>query len=332
MKTKTMRSPFTGGEAVLVQETRTVTFRKETFSYNHLCYQCVDTKEMFTTAQMDAANANQIYSQYRMKYGIPFSDEIRSTRGMYALPASKMSLILGFGENQYRLYENGDIPNVGNGRVLRSIQNPVVFEAFVEEARNMLADAEYRKIKKKIEEVKTKTSDGVVWSMVFGKFCRSSFNGFTPQSLSKLKNMMLFFIERTGGVFTTMMNKLLFYSDFLSYRSLGVGMSGLAYKAIQFGPAPEHWDKIYSLVDDISQEEVECANGNVGVRLTSKMPYDNSCFTDEQRSVLETVCATFKNDTPTSISKRSHNEDGWKDNEREHTLIDYKYAFALNEV
>ena len=46
-----MKSPFTGGEAVLVTETRKAVFRKEEYEYTHLCYQCVDTQETFTTTQ-----------------------------------------------------------------------------------------------------------------------------------------------------------------------------------------------------------------------------------------------------------------------------------------
>lgn len=48
-----MKSPFTGGEAVLVTETRKAVFRKEEYEYTHLCYQCVDTQETFTTTQVD---------------------------------------------------------------------------------------------------------------------------------------------------------------------------------------------------------------------------------------------------------------------------------------
>ena len=54
-----MKSPFTGGEAVLVTETRKTVFRKEEYEYTHLCYQCVDTQETFTTTQVDTFNTSQ---------------------------------------------------------------------------------------------------------------------------------------------------------------------------------------------------------------------------------------------------------------------------------
>ena len=75
-----MKSPFTGGNVVLHSEKRTAVFRKEKFEYTFLSYQCVDTRELFTTTELDTANTMQIYNQYRTKYGIPFPDEIRSIR------------------------------------------------------------------------------------------------------------------------------------------------------------------------------------------------------------------------------------------------------------
>lgn len=41
---------------------------------------------------------------------------------------------------------------------------------------------------------------------------------------------MLYFIEKFNGVFVTQMNKLLFYADFLAYRSRGLGLTGLVLR------------------------------------------------------------------------------------------------------
>ena len=47
---------------------------------------------------------------------LPFTEEIRQIRNKYGLPATTMSEILGFGVNQYRLYETGEIPSETNGQ------------------------------------------------------------------------------------------------------------------------------------------------------------------------------------------------------------------------
>ena len=243
-----MKSPFTGGEVIKTIEKSKITFRKEEFTYTYVCYKCVDTGETFTTTETDEVNVAQIYNQYRVRHDIPFPDEIRNVRSQYKLSASKMSQILGFGENQYRLYENGDIPNVANGRVLRAIQTPQTFLSFVIAAKKVLTQAEYDRVTKSIGEQSDKAiGRNMMARLVFQDTPCGEFNGYATQSLSRVKNVMLYFINKFDGVFVTMMNKLLFYTDFLSYKETGRAMTGLSYKAIQWGPVPDRWDKVYSL-------------------------------------------------------------------------------------
>lgn len=328
-----MKSPFTGGEAVLVTESRKAVFRREEYEYTYLCYKCVDTQDAFTTTQVDTFNTSQIYNSYRSAHGIPYPDEIKEIRNRYNLSASKMSRILGFGDNQYRLYENGEIPNVANGRVLKAIQSPKTFETFVDAARNALSDNEYRKIKTRLCEYEDQsTMDGVIHKLVFGDGIRNRYNGYAMLSISKLKNVLLFFIEKFNGVFVTQMNKILFYTDFVSYRENGQAITGLSFKAIKYGPVPNRWDKVYSLIDDIEQIEVEVNNGNVGNKLVSDMPCDRSSLSNEQLLILEKVYDTFKNDSSVSISNKSHEEPAWIDNQETHSFIDFKYAFSLKAI
>lgn len=328
-----MKSPFTGGETLLITETRTAVFRKEEYEYTHLCYKCIDTQETFTTTQVDTFNTSQIYNSYRSAHSIPYPDEIKGMRCRYMLSALKMSKILGFGDNQYRLYENGEIPNIANGRVLKAIQNPKTFGAFVDAAKGILSDEEYIKIKKRLEECYEQSSiDTLIRQLVFGDNTRSRYNGYAMPSMGKLKNVMLFFIEKFKGVYITQMNKLLFYTDFLAYREIGQGITGLSFKAIQYGPVPNRWDRAYSLIDDIYQIEVENKNGSIGNKLVSEMPCDISSFTGEQLAVLEKVYNTFANDSSTSISDKSHREPAWINNQDTHSFIDFKYAFSLKAI
>ena len=51
-----------------------------------------------------------------------------------------------------------------------------------------------------------------------------------------------------------------FYIDFLSYREYGSAMTGLTYRAIDYGPVPEKWDKIYSEFPEVMQEIRQCGD------------------------------------------------------------------------
>lgn len=180
--------PFTGGHATIRHELSELTFRKEKFQYVHQFYECDETKERFTTTALDEVNVGQVYNQYRAKYCIPFPDEIKRIRQRYGLSASKMSQILGFGDNQYRLYENGDMPSEANGKILMSIQNPHIFESFVLNAKNQFAEEDFAKILNKVKSVKTDAYGAFIKDYIFNGSRRDIFNGYATQSISKLRN------------------------------------------------------------------------------------------------------------------------------------------------
>lgn len=329
---QTMKSPFSGGDAKLCYEPSVLTFRKEQFRYVHQFYECQDTHERFTTTELDEANIAQIYNQYRAKYGIPFPEEIKRIRQHYGLSATKMSAILGFGENQYRLYENGDMPSEANGKVLMSIMNPEIFRIFVDNARGQFSDEEFAKLLEKAESWKSEKYPSVVIDYVFGKSRRDINNGYAALSISKIKNILLFFIEKGHGVFITKMNKLVFYADFLSYRMIGRGMTGLGYKAIQHGPVPVRWDRIYSFYEDINQEIVVFPDGREGTILKSNLSPDLSDFNEQEQKILEAVYLRFKNESPTQISETSHHEEAWKQYSDSGQLISFEKAFCLKAL
>lgn len=329
---QTMKSPFSGGDAKLCYESSVLTFRKEQFRYMHQFYECQDTHERFTTTELDEANLAQVYNQYRAKYGIPFPEEIKRIRQHYGLSATKMSAILGFGENQYRLYENGDMPSEANGKVLMSIMNPEIFRIFVDNARGQFSDEEFAKLLEKAESWKSEKYPPVVIDYMFGKSRRDINNGYAALSISKIKNILLYFIEKGHGVFITKMNKLVFYTDFLSYRMLGRGMTGLSYKAIQHGPVPVRWDRVYSFYEDIHQEIVVFPDGREGTMLTSNLLPDLSDFSEEEQRILETVYLRFKKESSTQISETSHNEEAWKQYIDSGQLISFEKAFCLKAL
>ncbi len=90
-----MKSPFSGGNAVLRCEPSTLTFRKEEFCYIHQFYECEETHERFTTTELDEANLAQVYNQYRAKYGISFVGQRNDRLVLQSHCAWTRSLALG---------------------------------------------------------------------------------------------------------------------------------------------------------------------------------------------------------------------------------------------
>ena len=148
-----MNSPFTGGHATLVEEKATTIYRGEEFDYTRRYYRCDDTGIAFTDDETDAWSLEQIYSQYREKYGIPAPEEIKAIREQYGLSATTMSKILGIGDNQYGLYENGEMPTKNIGRMIATIKDKNIFSMYVDMAKNQFTEKENNRIREKVAKV-----------------------------------------------------------------------------------------------------------------------------------------------------------------------------------
>ena len=329
-----MKSPFTGKEMTLVYEKRTWNFRGEQYEYVHAAWLCVDTGEKFTTDELDDADFVQVTNQYRAKYGIPFTDEIVAVREKYGLSAAKMSQILGIGTNQWRNYETGEVPNVSNGRMIRSIMDPKVFLNYVDSSKNILGEKEYNKLVLKSESLVDEFDKHEIVKYDIARIyqCeRGTDSGFAQRSLDRLKNVLLYILNQCGEVFCTKMNKLLFYADFLAYRRLGMALTGLSYRAIEFGPVPERWDRVYSQFDEIVQEPRSYGDKE-GCVLTSSISANTEIFTSEEIDVLNDVCSKFSNSSSSEMTRISHEENAWIDNKEGHKRIPFVSAFELKAI
>lgn len=332
---KVQNSPLTGKPMRVVYEPDTMTFRGEKFDCIYTSYRDDESGESFTTTESDSAWWNQVTNQYRAKYGLPYTDEIIDVRKRYGVSAAKMSQILGIGVNQYRLYEQGEVPSVSNGRMIRSVMNPKVMLEMVESSKNEMSKSEYERIVSKVKAVIAESEAYKLEQYETKRLFsvpRGAENGYAQISIDRLKNILLFFISKGNGVFFTKMNKLLFYADFMAYRVTGKSVSGLAYKAIAHGPVPMRWDRIYSFFDEIDQEIVQFSDGREGTKLVSKLSPDMTEFSDDELKILEYVSQRFKNETPTQISETSHEEEAWKKYKDSDKLISFEMAFTLKAI
>lgn len=330
-----MKSPFTGGTVSLHTENMEIAFRKEKFTVIGQYYKCEDTGEEFTTTEQDELALNQAYNQYREKYGIPYVDEINEILERYGISAAKMSKILGFGDNQYLKYAKGEIPSVSNGRMIALIKDVSEFRKLLFRAQNEFTKEELAKIEKKIAPLQDSTStfiEQLIESTAFAYNDRSIYTGYVQPQINKVKNIVLFFVKKCGGVFETKLNKLLFYSDFLHFKEHGVGISGLSYKAIAFGPVPQRYSTVYDNVGGTDAEIVTFPNGNAGKKIIGKEEFDPNLLSEHEMDVLERVYQRFKDCNAGDISTISHQEDAWIENQAKMKIIRYDYAFKLKAL
>lgn len=335
-----MKSPITGKEMTLQIEKNIMVFRKEKFEYNHKSYYCKDSGVHLTTTELDEFNLNQVYNQYRDRHNIPFADEIINLRQKYNLSASMMSKILGLGANSYRNYEKGEVPNLANANLISTVIKSISNFKLLVDLSNELNKDEKSKILRKIELAingyKTHKDDIRYVGILFEDKLPDNYSGYRKPNMEKMSNMILFFSEKLIPT-ETMMNKLLFYSDFLNYKKTAYSISGANYMAHNYGPVPVRYGGIFDYVLDknyIYMNMVDYGNG-IWSKCFYKLPqtdFDSELFSSEEIESLNAVVETFRNCNTTQIKNKSHEEKAWLDNEKGKSMIDYSYAFDLIHI
>lgn len=136
-------SPITGGLLELRSESASVEYRGETIFYDRAFYHCVDSDLDFADDELEAANLKLIYDTYRRIHDIPLAEELKAMRENYGIPASAMSLILGLGENQFGLYEEGTVPTVSVGKLLAFAMEPSNMKKMLISARSIFTEKQF---------------------------------------------------------------------------------------------------------------------------------------------------------------------------------------------
>lgn len=333
-----MISPFNKKPMLQKHRNETFKFRKEDFNVQYHYFECSQTHEVFTNEELDEINMNQVYNQYREKYGIPFPQEISAIRKKYDISAPKISEILGLGTNSYRLYEAGEMPSVSNGRLILSIDKADAFMEQVVASSHFLSEKELMKLTTHVTKIKEQEKkslwDNLFEEKIFSDHKPSQYNGYKTPDLSKIAKVISYFSTHTD-TYKTKINKLLFYTDFLMYKRTAHSMTGITYKAIPYGPVPAEYDKLYiKLADDNKINIVPIAfnDGNYGEKIVGSENSFND-FSKIELEVLSSVINQFKTSTTKEVVDLSHIEPAWIENEPERQLISYqKYAFDLKAL
>lgn len=331
---------MTTNQTKQLTESRTVRFRKESFEILYHYFKDSETGETLENDDLYELNQRQVYNQYREKYNLPFPHEIKDIREQYGVSAAKMSEILGFGINQYRNYEKGEIPSISNGRLIQMMRNPKEFKRMIELSET-LSWKDVEKLREKISELiriqkENSWNNLRVPNYLLEGDRPSKHTGFVKPNLNKLCNMLLYFAE-TISPHKTKMNKLLFYADFLHFKRTCYSISGSKYRAIQFGPVPQNFGSIYEFAHREGFIHIEYKECNDGVIQEKHLPsrekiFQESLFDDEELKTIELIENTFKTMKTKDIVNKSHEEDAWKDYVGERGIISYQKAFTLKSL
>ena len=332
-----MKSPFTGKEMSVQKEWRTMHFRKDEFKVLFHSFKCDDTGEQFEDDSFSELNYTQLINQYRVKYSIPFPEQIIAIREKYGISAAKISEILGFGVNSYRQYEGGEVPSQSNARLIQLADDPHEFKKLVDLCNTIepkVKEKLHNKIQLVLEEQRDTKFEKLLENYFFEVCMPSANTGFRKPNLEKFTEMVVFFTEKLQP-WKTKLNKLLFYADFEAYKQTGYSISGVQYRAIPMGPVPNNYNSIFEYLANNSDVDIHYstfADGGIGEQF---LPNKNrvlrgDLFGEKERAILESVAEQFKNTSTNEIIEISHKEKAWMENRADRKIIDYNFSFDLN--
>jgi hypothetical protein len=112
----------------------------------------------------------------------------------------------------------------------------------------------------------------------------------------------------------TKLNKLLFFCDFLAYRTLGRSISGEAYMRLDYGPAPR---RLLAVRRELLQFG-DCTVERRGrgrrqqERLVAQRDPNLAAFSREEIALIEQVLAELGHTNASEVSELSHRFIGWQ--------------------
>lgn len=330
-----MLSPISGKEMEIRKVKSSLVVRKEEFPIVYHTWYCSDSGEEFEDEAMLETNLRQAMDQYRSKHNLPFPEEIREIREQYGISAAKMSEVLRFGINQYKQYENGELPSESNASLILLARSPKDFSQLVEWSN--VDDKEKEELKLRAKKLEA-NNDYSVQQECTTKFLMRSLQpsaetGFRKPDPYKFAAITHFFASKLSTIYKTRMNKLLFYADFTHFRAFGRGISGAKYRAIAMGPVPDNFDSLFQFAEDegfIKLEHHEYDNGAIGTKF---LPGTRGLeLSADEISTLERVFNRFGNVKSQEIINLSHNEEAWLKNVKAYSLISYLDSYLLKEI
>jgi uncharacterized phage-associated protein len=132
----------------------------------------------------------------------------------------------------------------------------------------------------------------------------------------------------------TKLYKLLFYADYLCFRTISRSLTGALYRRMPYGPVPVAFSDLRARLegeDYVLVNEVTYMNGYAGEEFrpgprASEIKVE---FTKDELLVLTYVKDQLGGLQPSVISNKSHEETAWKDTP-EKAVISYEKAKELS--
>ncbi|WP_334329684.1 type II TA system antitoxin MqsA family protein [Companilactobacillus sp. HBUAS59699] len=291
------------------------------------------SNEIVFDYNLDNQAINMAFNEYRRNHHIVTPEEIVEFRNKYKLSQRALAKLLGIGSATVARYEKGSLPTESISNLLQQfINDESSFTSFFEINKANLSDDEQEKVKNVLLGMKNELKEDLILKayLLSNENNHPNINdGFTKFDFNKFKNMVIYFTNTTKGLSKTRLNKLLFYSDFTFFQQSTTSISGATYIHDHYGPVPNDFELLYSVLKDDGIIDFVPFNNGHGEELRTNKSINSSIFNNDELYVLKKISKKFDGFNANKITEYSHKESAYKETKSK-KFISYEYAFDLN--
>jgi len=323
-------------ENSVISETRaeTLTVRGVPVEIEAEIQRCGACGELFAAVDQEERNFQSAYRKFREARGMMQPEDIRRLRERYGLGQRAFSRLVGWGEITLHRYESGGLQDEAHDNTLRMLRDPANFKEVFDRNKARLSNGLRANVEKALTDLvaqEQRTEMRKRLESFFGDARLDLLSGYRRFDADRMENLVLFFCRSISMVSKTKLNKLLWYADFLAFKTHSCSLTGLPYLRFAYGPVPQHYD--YCLAQFVAEgslvsEEIDYGNGIVGEIYLANDEPELSSFSEGESVVVERVVQLFKDVSAKQISELSHREEAYT-----HTpqgeLINYDWARRL---
>jgi len=316
-----------------IERNEEVTVRGEVFTVPAIVHRCTHCGDEFARSTDALDPVDEAFSLYREKHGMLSPSEIREFRRKYELTQKELSSLLGWGAVTLSRYENGALQDAAHDRQLQAAMTVEGLKKLILLNPGSL-DSEKRERLLEVLDSKRGLRSGMLACVEdrLSEMAPCVLNGFRRFSAGRFSAVIAAFLEY-GGVYKTKLNKLLFYADFLHFREHGVSITGCRYAKLQYGPVPDDFKTLLSVLEEeagVLRTEVEEFPGKdyKGEPVHLVNPPNDYDLTTEEKETVHQVWQLFQRYGAREIADLSHSFQGWIETDPS-KLISYEYADSL---
>lgn len=261
----------------VIEEQMIGTIKGETYTYTGKVAKCKECKSDIFVNSISDYNLKALYNVYREKNGIISLEKILEICEKYNISKRPLSLLLGWGEQTYSRYCNGDIPSKQYSDILNKIyENPVFYSELLENSKEKLPS-----------EIAYKKSREAVDKILEGNLNKES----------KINRVINYILNRCGDITPLALQKSLYYVQGFYYAFNNKFLFEEDCQAWAHGPV---YPEVYFKYKHYKFDSIE-----------SKIEVSDTIFTSSELIIIENVIKHFCCYSGKVLEKFTHSEYPW---------------------